>query len=208
MGKYFSARLVAIVVLALAGSALIAGCGDDDGSKTALGESSPGATAGATGNAAGGAAPEAGKIRDPQDVENEKKNFSDEPPPIQISSGNESELKLDDPKAYIVQSNKELKKMRTDAFNNSKESQSWAATDFKTRQFVGVFMPKSEKGSLIAITDIYQDGDDIVIKVTKLLNGEGCKTGNTRPAPWQVVETRKMTGTPALKVTDQESSPC
>lgn len=206
MGKYFSARFIAIVVFALAGSALIAGCGDDDNATDSA--SSPGATAGATGDAAGGAAAEAGKIRDPQDVANEKKAFSDEPPPIQISSGNESELNLKSPTAYIVQSNKELKKLRDDAFSNSKESQSWADTDFKTRQFVGVFMPKSEKGALIAITDIYQDGNDIVIKVTKLLSGEGCKTGGSRPTPWQVVETRKMTGAPALKVTDQESSPC
>lgn len=208
MGKLFSVRLISIAVIAVAMSIVVAGCGSDNKTGSAGSQSGPGATNGATGTAAGGAAVEAGKQRDPQDVETEKKNFSKEPPPVQIDSGNASGIHVKKPTVYIVQSNKELKALRKKQFSKGVPSETWASTDFGTRQFVYVVLPESQKGSLLAITDIYQDGGTITVKAVHLLSGKGCKASGSKPRPWQVVETRKMTGTPAAKITDQASSPC
>ena len=69
-------------------------------------------------------------------------------------------------------------------------------------------MPKLKPGSLIAITDIFQNGKVIKVKTVELTRGDGCKAGKSKPNPWQVVETRKMTGKPVVVLSVQKSSPC
>lgn len=193
-----------MLTAAVLAAVVIAGCGSDD-SNTATGAGAPD---GATGSAAGGAAVEAGKQRDPEAVAEEKKNFSKEPPPVQIQSGNVSGYKVNKPTAVIVNSLKEQKALRAKVYAGDIPSSPWAATDYATRQMVGVFMPKSPKGSLIAVSDIFQNGQVIKIKTVQLLRGEGCKASGSRPNPWQVVETRKMSGTPVVQLVTQKSSPC
>lgn len=189
------------VTLALA----LSGCGDNNSDATATG---PGAPDGATGNAAGGAAPEAGKQRSAQDKANEAKNFSKEPPPIQIQSGNDSGVKVSKPTAIVVQSTKAQRALKKRVYSAGHNADTWVPTDFKTRQFVGVFMPKLKPGSLIAITDISENGKVIQVKTTQLTKGDGCKVSKEHPNPWQVVETRKMTGKPVVVLNVQKSSPC
>lgn len=204
MRKQTSLRMTLLAAFAVAISLALSGCGDNnDGTATG-----PGAPDGATGSAAGGAAPEAGKQRSAQDKANEAKNFSKEPPPIQIQSGNESGVKVSKPTAYVVRTTPEMRKLRKRVYSSGSNSQIWVPTDFKTRQFIGVFMPKLSPGALIAITDVYQNGEIIQVKTTELTRGAGCKAGKDKPNPWQVVETRKMTGKPVVVLNVQRASPC
>jgi hypothetical protein len=209
MRKQTSLRMTLLAAFAVAVVLALSGCGgDDDKGSNGDTATNPGATAGATGDAAGGAAIEAGKIRSEKEKAQEAKAFSKEPPPIQIQSGNESGVKVNKPTAIVVRTTPEMRKLRKRVYSAGNNSDVWTATDFKTRQFVGVFMPESKPGSLIAITDIYQNGEVIKVKVTELTRGEGCKAGKESPNPWQVVETRTMKGKAVVDLTTQRSSPC
>jgi hypothetical protein len=206
MLKQTSLRMTMLAAVAVAIALALSGCGgSNNGDDTAT---SPGAPDGATGNAAGGAAPEAGKQRSEKEKAQEAKSFSKEPPPIQIQSGNESGVSVSKPTAYVVRSTPEMRKLKKRVYSAGDNPEIWAPTDFKTRQFIGVFMPKSKPGALIAITDVYQNGTVIQVKTTELTRGDGCKAGKGRPNPWQVVETRKMTGKPVVVLSVQKSSPC
>lgn len=95
-------------------------------------------------------------------------------------------------------------------FSNGVKKQVVAPIDCKTRQTVGLFLPKSPKGSQLAITDVHQEGDTIVVSAVKLLLGKGCPTSSTKPRLFHIVETRKMTGVPKvkIKVETQKTTPC
>jgi hypothetical protein len=204
MPKQLSFRLVlALVALALVG-AVFAGCGSDKSPST---ETGAGAPAGATGSAAGGAAVEAGKQVSPEEKAQQAKNFSKEPPPVQIQAGVTSGYKTDKPKAVVLNSNQAVRAIRKKIYSDGSQRQDWAGTDFATRQLMILVMPHLKNGSESAITDVYTDGKVIKVKVVEFTPGDGCKS-HYKTNPWQVVETRKMPGTPTVVVTKQKASPC
>lgn len=200
MGNHKLFRL-AMIALSTALLALVAaGCGGNSDSDSA------GAPAGASGDAAGGFAPEAGKQRDPKEVEQEKKNFSQEPPPVQLQSGDRSDLIVNTPTVKIARSQKELNSLikqvgipRSDV----------APVDFKSRQVVLVQLPKQPRGTLMQIQDISVQNGVIVAKTALLKPGSGCKKPSYKPNPFNLVETRKMTEkTTKVNPNDVTSSPC
>lgn len=204
MGKLFNVRWIVVVAIGLATLSSLAGCGNgDDGPQTG-----PGAPDGATGNAAGGAAVEAGKQRNPKDLANEKKHFSSEPPPIQITSGDDTGYRVDEPTAVVARSKKENIAMIKKHFSRGVKKQSLVETDYRTSQTVGLFMPQRPGGTLITITDVHEEDGKIVVNVTELQVGEGCKTGGKKPRPFQIVETRKMKGDAVVSLKKQTDSPC
>jgi hypothetical protein len=196
-----------LVVVAALSVFAAAGCGSD---KPAGSETGKGATAGTPGEEAGGVTVEAGKVRSQKEIDQEKKHFSQEPPPVQILTGSTTGYKVNKPTAIIAQSGTEFKAMKAKHFSNGVPKETIAPIDFKTRQAVGLFLPKSPKGSELAISDVHQEGDTIVITAVELLPGKGCTTGSLRPRLFHIVETRKMTNAPnvKIKVTKQKTTPC
>ncbi len=209
MSKFFSVRTMLVaVVVGLMAFALV-GCGSDD-SGSASTQTGVGAPDGAEGDESGGAAVEAGKQRSEEDKANEAENFSKEPPPIQIQSGNASGYSVNKPTAVIIKSNAEAKKWQREIYSGAGKAGKapWASTDFKTRQFVAVFLPSSAAGTQVAITDISGNGSTVKVEAIRLKPGSGCKESGGEANPWQVVETRKMSGTAKLELETQSSSPC
>jgi hypothetical protein len=204
-----TARSLAVLLLIALIALVVSGCGSSNKS-TASTATGPGATGGAKGDAAGGYAVEAGKIRDPKDVAAEKKHFSAEPPPVQILTGNDTGYYVNKPTVIIAQSNSQWKAMKKKQFAHGIKKQEIAPIDFKTRQAVGLFLPTSPKGSELAITDVHQEGTTVVVTAVKLLNGKGCKAPPGKPRLFHIVETRKMTGAPnvKIKINTQKTTPC
>lgn len=197
------ARILSLIVVAMALGMFVAGCGDDnsDGSET-----NPGAPAGATGSEAGGAAIEAGKVRDPKDVENEQKTYSEEPPPVNLQQGERSGYDVSKPTVVIARSNSDLKAMKK-KIKASGVSTEIAPVDFKTRQAVLVQFPKLPGGTLTQITDIHEEDGKIVVSTVKLNPGEGCPKGKAGN-PFSIVETRAMKGTTKLEIKTINNSAC
>ncbi|MBI4898272.1 MAG: hypothetical protein HY827_07875 [Actinobacteria bacterium] len=185
-----------------------AGCGGDD--KPSGTETGKGATAGVPGDEAGGVTVEAGKIRDPKEVEQEKKNFSEEPPPVQILTGSTTGFHVDKATAIVAKTTAEFRAMMKKHFSHGVKKQTIAPIDFKSRQANGLFLPKSPKGSQLAITDVHQEGDTVVISAVRLLNGKGCSTAPGRPRLFHIVETRKMADATKtqIKLSTQTTTPC
>jgi predicted small secreted protein len=201
IGDALRLRAVLIAALALVAAFVIAGCGDDKNS----GSGRDGQDAGQISEAE----IRDGKLRDPKDIENEKKNFSAEPPPVQISTGDKSGINVSKPKLYLVNSTSEMRSLKKDIFSNGVKRQTIAPSDFKTRQVVGLVMPKQPKGTLVIISDVHQVGNSIVVGTVRLLRGKGCSTAPYRPNPYHLVETRKMTANSLkLEIKDSASSPC
>lgn len=203
-----NARWATIVVFAVFALFVAGGCGGNNqpsGAKTG-----PGAKAGVPGNEAGGVTVEAGKVRSPQEIAQEKKHFSQEPPPVQILTGNTTGYLVNKPTVAIAQTTPEFRAMMKRHFSNGVKKQQVAPIDFKTRQAVGLFLPKSPKGSELAITDVHQEGDTVVVSAAKLLAGKNCKFPPGKPRLFHVVETRKMDGAPKvkIKIKTQKTTPC
>jgi hypothetical protein len=197
-------RLFALIACVVLAASVVAGCGGgDNGSQT--GEGAP---SGAKGNAAGGAAVEAGKQRNPNDVKQEKEAFSQEPPPVQLQTGDKSGLIVSSPKVVIINSNAEMKGVAKKLYSRGVNSQTIPPVDFKTRQGVLVQLPAQPRGTLMQIQDIHSAGGKIVVRAARILPGKGCKTAGYRPNPYNLVETRKMSGTPVLNLDNVRSSPC
>lgn len=197
-------RVLALIACLVLSAFVVTGCGDDDdASKTGAG-----APAGATGTEAGGAAVEAGKQRDPKEVAQEKKEFSEEPPPVQLQTGDRSGYIVSKPKVVIIRSNKELKAVTKRLYSRGVNSETVAPIDFRTRQAVLVQFPKQPKGTLMQIQDIHELNGKIPVRAARLLNGKGCKTADYRPNPYNLVETRIMKGTPVLKIENIRTSEC
>lgn len=197
------ARFLSIGLLAVAFGLVAAGCGSDnqDMSKT-----NPGAPAGATGNEAGGFAVEAGKERSQQDIENEKKTYGEEPPPVNLQQGERSGYKVSKPTIVIARSNSELNAMKK-KIKAKGVSTAIAPVDFKTRQAVLVQFPKLKPGTLTQISSVNEGDGKIIVKTVKLTPGAGCPKGDATN-PFSVVETRAMKGTPTLEVQVVANSPC
>ncbi|MBJ7459329.1 MAG: hypothetical protein JHD02_09100 [Thermoleophilaceae bacterium] len=190
--SYVRAVLSAATILAMC--LVISGCGDDQPTGS---ETGPGAPADAKGSAAGGAAVEAGKQRNPQDVENEKKAYGAEPPPVQIALSEESGWKVDKSTVAVINSDKELDSYKKKLQSKNSGTEAIAPIDFKTRQLVVVQMPKVPGGTNMQILQVGQDGNKILVRAIVVNKGKGCKSTGTNN-PVHVVETRKMTGTPKL----------
>ena len=192
--------IAAIALLAF----VVAGCGDDnDGSETGAG-----APAGATGSEAGGAAVEAGKQRDPKAVEQERKEFSQEPPPVQLQTGDRSGYSVKKPTVVIAQSNKELNSLTKKIYSDGVDKQDVPPVDFRTRQAVLVQMQDLPRGSLMQIQDVHTENGTMVVRVAQLKPGKGCKRPNYKPNPFNLVETRKMEGAAKVEVEKIQNSPC
>lgn len=197
------------VLFALIGAVLaigLTGCGGDD--KPSNSETNPGAPPGATGEEAGGFAVEAGKQRDPKDVQEEKENFSPEPPPVQIQTGDTTGYRVNKPTAIFARTQKEFNAMKKEHFSNGVKRQAMAPIDFKTRQITGLFLPSQAKGTLLSITDIHEEDGKVVVKAVLLLRGKGCKTAPYKPRPFHMVETRQLKGEPKVILEKMKSSPC
>ncbi len=198
-----------LLALCIAATALY-GCGGDK-NDTANAKTGEGATAGATGDQAGGFAVEAGKKRNQQDVENEKKHFSSEPPPVQVLAGDNTGIIVSKPTAFLVKSQKEYNALMKRHFSHGVQKQPVAPTDWKTRQHIGLFLPKSEKGAIVSVTDVYENTDTgtVVVKATLLTPGDKCGIPKTTPRPFNIVETRKMAATKTKVIIEkQPQSPC
>lgn len=201
MRKRGNLRALAIIIGVLM-LATVAGCGSDD-DKTKTGE---GATAGATGDAAGGFAVEAGKKRSPQDA---KSDAADpEPPPVQVLVGNETGVRVNEPTVIVVRSEKEFKALEKRQFSKGTDKQSILSTDYKNRQILGLFLPKSPKGTLLTITSVAEENGNIVVKAVKIIPGKGCDVGDYVARPFHIVETRKMAGTPKIELSDMKQPAC
>lgn len=194
-----SGALVLVLVLALAG------CGND---QPAGSETSEGAPAGATGDQAGGAAVEAGKKRDPADVKKEQNAYGTEPPPVQIDLGETSGWHPSSKQVVVINSNAELKSMKKKLQSKNSDMKDIVPIDFKTRQLIVVQLPDSPSGTALQITQVQPSEGTINIEAVKITRGKGCKTGGGSTNPYHIVETRKLEGTPKLKLETMPNSPC
>lgn len=164
--------------------------------------------AGCGGNKSNGAA-EPGKQISPAQQALEKKNFSSEPPPIQISTGDISGFKVAKPTVIVVKDINGFKSLKKRIFSHGVKQDNVADIDFKTRQAVALIMPKLQKGTIIVITDVHQEGNKIVLLVVKMLPGKNCAKPKYTPNPYQVVETRKMTpNTTTIKMKTNVAGAC
>jgi hypothetical protein len=196
-------RLTFVLAMLAAVCLIAAGCGDNNSDSTKTGAGTP---AGTGGNADGGHAVEEGKQRDQKDVQQEKETFSEEPPPVQLQSGDRSDFKVSKPTIVISKSQKELNSVIRKLGVKKSDV---APVDFKGRQAVLVQMPTEPRGTLMQIQDVSVRNGVITVRVARLKPGEGCKTVKYKPNPFNLVETRAMSETKrAVTVEDVNSSPC
>jgi hypothetical protein len=198
--SYTRVLLSGALVLAL--TLVLAGCGDNSGTETGQG-----APAGATGDQAGGAAVEAGKQRNPADVKNEQQAYGTEPPPVQIDLGESSGWNVAKTTVVVVNSNSELKSVKKKLQSKYSDTSEIVPIDFKTRQLIVLQMPKSPPGTAVQITQVKSGEGTITVEATKITRGKGCKGGRSTN-PFHIVETRKLTGTPKLKLSTMANDPC
>lgn len=195
------AMLVTVMFLAMAG----VGCGDDSPEGNETGKGAP---PNVKGEEAGGYTVEAGKQRDPKDVSQEAENFSDESPPVQILSGDDSGFRVEKPTVVVAKSDTDLKSLRARHFSKGVPREDFAPVDFESRQIVGLFLPVEPRGTIVIVADVFEEGGKTVIKAKRLLAGKGCKTSKTKPRPFHIVETRKMKGQPRLSLQDERDAAC
>jgi hypothetical protein len=198
-------RLIALMIAALALALFAAGCGGDDQPEGS--ETNPGAPAGATGNEAGGAAVEAGKVRDPEEVQQEKETYGDEPPPVFLLSGATSGWNVNKPTAQIIRSKKELNAVKKKLKDATVDTGTLAPVDYNTRQVIAVQFPEEEGGTLMQVSSVNEIDGKVVIKTVLLPAGKGCPKGEAGN-PFHVVETRAMKGDPTIEVETVKSSAC
>lgn len=138
-------------------------------------------------------------------------NISQEPVPIQIAMGLDGGVRVKEPTPVVIQDRKALASV-VKKLNSKGADASVPGTEFDNRQLVAVFMPKQKAGTQLAISTVEQDEKQKMIKVsaTLLSPGKGCKIpkGDKTSYPYQVVQTRKMEGSPYLELEKQSQSPC
>lgn len=187
----------------LAVAAVAAGCGSGDNNDQ---QSGAGAPSNAKGSAEGGLAVEAGKQRDPKEVQQEKETFSEEPPPVQLQTDDLSDFHVSKPTLVFIHSQKEMNQIIRKLGVKKSDV---APVQFETRQAVLVQMPTEAKGTMMQIQDVSVRNGVITVRAARLRNGKGCPTAKYKPNPYNLVETRKMTESKsALKVEDVATSPC
>ena len=204
-----SKRFLALIFTVLLGAAALAGCGSNNNNKSiAIG--SPAAGGATNTQVTTGKVGSTAETQDPNDSNKDTNKISKEPPPVQILTGNYTGIYVSKPTIRIVQSNKDRKALLNEHFSHGVQREPVAATTFTDRQLVGLFFPKSKKGTVVVITDVHQEGDHVVVTAVELTNGQGCKNKGPAPRPFHIVETRKMqvTGKPVLRLNKQQASPC
>lgn len=203
MRSKFPSSFLVLLVAVFAVGLFAAGCGSDNSDGSASGEGTP---AGTSGSADGGHAVEEGKQRDPKAVQQEKETFSQEPPPVQLQSGDRSDFSVSKPTLVIASSQGELNSLIRKLGVKKADV---APVDFKTRQAVLVQMPTESRGTLMQIQDVSIQNGVVTARVARLTPGKGCGKPKYEPNPFNLVETRKMTETKtAVKVEEIDSSPC
>lgn len=184
----FRIRTCVIALAALVAAFALAGCGDKKPDGT---ESSN----------------EPQKQRSAEDIATEKKNFR-EPPPVQILSGDDTGYRVKEPTVVVMNTQKAEDKVMKRHFSHGLKKQFIAGTLFKTRQVVALFMPRQPGGTLVILTDIYKDGDKLMVKGIRLLRGRNCPAPSRHPRPFHIVETNRLIADPVLQLKDQRASDC
>lgn len=208
MGNRLPARLLIAACTIVLVAGVLAGCGSggDDSSSTgsqigdtiSIGEGSNDADVDI-------------KPTDPNDQNNDTNSISLEPPPVEILTGDFSGIHVTVPTVMIAHTLAARKALFKRHFSHGvKVDPHVASTNFKDRQLVGVFFPKSPRGTLAIVADVHQEGKQAVVTVVKLTKGKGCKTSGPSPRPFHVVETRKMnfSGKPVVRIDVQPGSDC
>jgi hypothetical protein len=195
-----------LAILALSIAVICVGCGSKTSSKPSSKKDSP-----ITGTGPSGRITEkdAESLSDDQIKKVEEQTFSKEPPPVQILVGNTTGYHVNKPTVIVAKTAKEFSAMKKMHFSHGVKKEPTAPVDLKTRQVVGLFMPKNRPGTEAVVTDVHEEGDTIVVSGIKLLPGENCKYSGPKTRPFHFVETRKMKATKIrVKVETQKSSPC
>lgn len=217
MHSYLVSRTLRALLLVSVAAMLalaMAGCGGDDDKSGSADTTSADGEYGGVSTETGEDAPanpstagqEPGKPAD--EAKEESENFN-QPPPIQLKAGSVSGYRVSKPTAVVVRTQKEEDAMLDRLFSNGVKEELVVGTDFKDRQVVGVFLPKSPKGTQLSITEVYPaKSGKIRILATKMPRGKGCPTQGPAPRPYMIVETAKMSGQPELDLTTQRQSPC
>jgi hypothetical protein len=177
-----SRRLAAILMCVLIG-VVATGCGDDDGLESH---------------------PTQGEANQKAEAE----NFSKEPVPFQVHTGYTSGYHVKEPTTIIARNDADLKELKAKQFSNGVKRDTIAPVDFPNQQIVAVFLPKSEPGTSVTITDVFPEGGQVHVKAVKLVPGEGCDVKQGSPYPFHWVGTREMQGSPDLELVTQRSPRC
>lgn len=188
--------LVLMAVLSLLALG-VAGCGDDNEPKP-------------DNSAAGGFTAEAGKVRDPADVAEEKENFEN-PPPVQLLSNNSTGIKVSKPKVEVIRTKKDFNALTKEHFARGIDEQTVIPPNFKDRMAVAVILPKSEPGTLVQIGDIQEKDGKVVVKAVEVVPGKGCSDGKGKGMtfrPINIVETAMMEGEAKLELETQAGTDC
>lgn len=138
-------------------------------------------------------------------------DVSQEPAPIQVAFGLGSGVRVKEPTPVVIHDRAALAKI-VKQLNDGPENATIPGTDFDERQLVGVFMPKQKAGTQLAITTVEQDEKEKMIKIsaTVVSPGKGCKVpkGEKTSYPYQIVQTRKMEGSPYLALEKTRGASC
>ncbi len=129
--------------------------------------------------------------------------FRREPSPIQLYQSASSGNRVDKPVAVAIKNDAILEKWVDGEFSREPKKRTYIAADFgDNRQVWAVFLPKSPRGTRVAITGAATNGETTRLYVTKLLPEKDCPP-NQAPAsyPSAYVETRTMPARAKLKIT-------
>jgi hypothetical protein len=187
------------------------GCGSDKPiTENGSADTSSPDNVGATGQAAiEEAKKDDGKVSAEEAKKIEENSISQEPPPIQVLTGNTTGYYVNKPTVVVARTAKEWSALKKKHFSHGVKREPIAPVEWGERQVVGLFMPKGKKGDLLNITDVHQEGDTVVVTAVVVKPGEGCKFSGPRPRPFHMVDVRKMEATQTkIILKKQESSPC
>lgn len=129
--------------------------------------------------------------------------FQREPTPIQLYQSASSGNRVDKPAAVAIQDEATLEKWVDGEFSREPEKRTSIAANFdEDRQVWAVFLPKSERGTRVAITGAETDGKTTRLFVTELLPEKDCPPSQAPASyPSAYVETRTMPPKAKLKIT-------
>lgn len=202
-----SVRFAIAICAVVLGVVALAGCGSDSNNSAG----SSGSTGAINEGQGSNDADTNIKPADPNDANKDTNAISSEPPPVEILTGDDTGIQVEAPTVIIARTSAESKALLKRHFSHGvKVDRNMAGTNFKDRQIVGVFLPRSARGTLAIITDVHQEGDHAVVTAVRLTKGKGCKAAGPRPRPFHIVETRKMdfSAKPVVKIDVQEGTPC
>src|SRR3954447_17117346 len=177
-----NSRSLVLLLFAVLALMVVSGCGDKKEGSTDTAAETSNSDDGGTVKVVGPT--DTKTMTEAQTKAEEKKNFSEEPPPIQILVGNTTGYYVDKPTIVIAKSKSELRVIQKKHFTHGVKKQELAPIEFPTRQIDALFLPQGKKGSLVTITDVHQEGDTIVVTAIRLLPGDGCSVSGPKPRPF------------------------